>query len=238
MEAASLAGRPSGRLVPTDGGQQAFVPDLLPRHIELDSSVVYRLDEASRAAATLAGVGETLQNPHLLIRPFVHREAVLSSRIEGTQASISDLLMYQASGFRRPKGDVVEVANYVRALERGLDLLDDMPISHRLMNEVHSVLMRGVRGEDKRPGELRTTQNWTVAPGTPIEEARYVPPPPNLVRDLVYDLESFANENLEIPPLIKCALMHYQFEAIHPYLDGNGRLRQQRQLRPDNSDRR
>jgi Fic family protein len=224
MEAASLAGSPSGRLVPTDGGQQAFVPDLLPRHIELDSSVVFRLDEASRAAATLAGVGETLQNPHLLIRPFMRREAVLSSRIEGTQASISDLLLYEASGSRRPRGDVVEVTNYVLALEHGLQLLDSLPISYRLMNEVHAVLMRGVRGEGQRPGGLRTNQNWIGSSGTPIDEARYIPPPANLVRDLIQDWESFANDDLEMPPLIKCALMHYQFEAIHPYLDGNGRV--------------
>ena len=202
----------------------AFVPDPLPRQLELNSPLVYRLDEASRAVATLSGVGELIMNPHLLIRPFVRREAVLSSRIEGTQASLSELFLFEASGERHPTGDVAEVANYVRAFEHGMELLDKLPISIRLINEIHTVLMRGVRGAEKRPGELRTEQVWIGSSGTPIEEARFIPPPPQYVLDQLGDLERFANEDIEMPPLIKCALMHYQFEAIHPYLDGNGRI--------------
>ena len=219
-----LADSPSGNLVPTIERQRAFVPDPLPRSVGLDSLTVFRLDEASRAVGTLAGVGETIQNPHLLIRPFVRREAVLSSSIEGTQASVSDLFLYEASGFRRPTGDVAEVANYVRALEHGMNLLERLPISLRLVNEVHGALMRGVRGAEKQPGELRTRQNWIGAPGTPIGEARYVPPPAETLRDLLYDWETFVNDDFEMAPLVKCALIHYQFEAIHPYLDGNGRM--------------
>ena len=217
-----LKDSPSGHIVPIEDGLSAYVPGPLPRHIELDSSLVYRLDEASRAVATLAGVGETIPNPHLLIAPFMRREAVLSSRIEGTQTSLSDLLLYEAS--RRPRGDVLEVHNYVRALEEGLRLLDDLPICLRLVNQTHSTLMSGVRGQDKRPGEIRNAQVWIGSAGTPMRDARYVPPPPGLVLDAMSDWERFANEEMEIPPLVQCALLHYQFEAIHPYLDGNGRM--------------
>lgn len=219
-----LRGSPCGHLVPTIGGQRAFVPAPLPRHIDPSMPLMRSLDEALSAVANLAGVGETIQNPHLLIRPFVRREAVLSSRIEGTQASISDLFRYEASGARQPRGDVEEVANYVQALDHGLSLLDELPISVRLMNQVHSVLMRGVRGGERQPGELRNEQVWIGPPGTPIEDARYVPPPASQVRDLLLDWEQFVNEPGALPALFKCAMMHYQFEAIHPYLDGNGRV--------------
>ena len=222
--AKQLAASPCGHLVPTIDGQRAFVPDTLPRQVQLDSALVFRLDEASRAVATLAGVGETLPNPHLLIGPFVRREAVLSSRIEGTQASISDLFLYEAGGFRGGRSDVAEVSSYVQALEHGIQLLDRLPISLRLVNELHTVLMRGVRGADKRPGDTRDVQNWIGSQGTPIAEARYIPPPADLLRELLFQWEVFVNDDLEMPPLVRCALMHYQFEAIHPYLDGNGRI--------------
>jgi Fic family protein len=217
-----LAKSPNGHLVPIEDGLRAYAPNPLPRHIDLDSNLIYRLDEASRAVATLAGVGETIPNPHLLIQPFMRREAVLSSRIEGTQTSLSDLLLYEAS--RRPSGDVLEVHNYVRALEDGLRLLDDLPICLRLVNQTHSILLSDVRGQNKRPGEIRNAQVWIGPEGTPLQDARYVPPPPGMVLDLMLDWERFANEELEMPPLVQCALLHYQFEAIHPYLDGNGRM--------------
>ena len=224
MSMVQLQGAPCGHLVPTLSGQSAFVPDPLPRHIQPSQPLMRSLDEATRTVATLAGVGETIQNPRLLIRPFVRREAVLSSRIEGTQASIYDLYRYEASGSRRPEGDVEEVANYVSALDRGLSLLDELPISVRLINQVHSVLMRGVRGGERRPGELRDEQVWIGPSGAPIEEASYIPPPPDLIRDLLFDWERFVNNGDTLPPLLQCAMMHYQFEAIHPYLDGNGRI--------------
>jgi Fic family protein len=213
-----------GHLVPTVEGQMAFVPDPLPRHIELNSSLVYLLDEASRAVATLAGIGETLPNPYLLIRPFVRREAVLSSRIEGTQASISDLFLYEAAGERRARGDVREVANYVRALDHGLDQLERLPLSVRLVNDIHARLLQGVRGGEKTRGELRTCQVWIGSEGTKIDQAGFIPPPPGLVPELLSDWERFLNDDLRVPPLVQCALMHYQFEAIHPYVDGNGRI--------------
>ncbi|MDI6857864.1 MAG: Fic family protein [Dehalococcoidia bacterium] len=202
----------------------AFVPDPLPRQMDLDASLVFLLDRASRSVARLAGIGETLRNPHLLIRPFVRREAVLSSRIEGTQASISDLFLFEAAGERRARGDVREVANYVRALEYGLAQLNLLPISIRLVNQIHAELLADVRGKDQRPGELRGCQVWIGSEGTSIEEARYIAPPPDLVPETLADWERFVNEDVLIPPLVQCAMMHYQFEAIHPYRDGNGRI--------------
>ena len=177
-----LQDSPSGQLVPTIEGQRAFVPAPLPREIQPSMQLMRSLEEAVSAVANLVGVGETIQNPHLLIRPFVRREAVLSSRIEGTQASISDLFRYEASGGRRSGGDVQEVANYVDALDQGLLLLGALPISLRLVNQLHAVLMEGVRGEESRPGELRDEQVWIGPPGSLIGEARYVPPPASLVR--------------------------------------------------------
>lgn len=210
-------------MVPTIEGYQAFVPSGLPRFIDLSPGLISQLDKASLAVGTLAGVGETLANPHLLIRPFLRREAVLSSRIEGTQASISDVFAFEA-GERARTSDTKEVVNYVRALDRGLELLQNLPICTRLANDVHSTLLDGVRGEDKSPGQLRQIQNWIGSGGTNIGDARYIPPPPELVLDLMSDWERFSNEESDMPALIQCALMHYQFEAIHPYVDGNGRI--------------
>ena len=137
---------------------------------------------------------------------------------------MSDLLLYEASDKGTAKGDVGEVINYVKASARGLSLLEDLPICLRLINDIHSVLLSGVRGADQRPGELRISQVWIGAPGTPIQAAKYVPPPANMIRDLLLDWEKFVNQDNDLPPLIQCALMHYQFEAIHPFSDGNGRI--------------
>ncbi len=224
MDTDALKASPRGRVVPTIDDESAFVPDPLPRRLDLPVDLVYLLDEASRAVAMLAGVGETLPNPYLLFRPFLRREAVLSSQIEGTRTTVAELLLFEAAGPRTAPGDAPEVANYVRALEQGLDLLRKLPLSVRLLNEVHRVLLTGVRGGDKRPGELRQSQVIIGPPGSRIQDAIFVPPPHQLVRDLLGDLEGFINEDLRMPPLVRCALAHYQFEAIHPYLDGNGRL--------------
>ncbi|MYB77147.1 MAG: Fic family protein, partial [Chloroflexi bacterium] len=158
------------------------------------------------------------------IRPFVRREAVLSSRIEGTQASLSDLFLYEATTVGRPKGDVAEVANYVRALEHGLGRLEKLPICVRLTNEMHGVLLDGVRGAGAYTGKLREHQVWIGSQDSPLAEATYIPPPAGQVRDLLQDWEEFVNLDSVLPPLVQCALMHYQFEAIHPYVDVNGRL--------------
>ena len=215
---------PYGSLVQTVEAQKAFIPRHLPRTLNLSPGLVELLDRSSRSVATLRGVGETVQNPHLFIRPIIRREALLSSRIEGTVCSLSDVFSFEASHGRAPTDDVREVINYVSAMELGLKLLESLPISLRLVNEVHRELMTGVRGQGKRPGQLRWEQVWIGAPSTSIREARFIPPPPDLLRDLLADWEKFANEPLELPPLVKCALMHYQIEAIHPYEDGNGRI--------------
>ena len=190
----------------------------------MSPGLVSLLDSASLAVGTLAGVGETIANPHLLIRPFLRREAVLSSRIEGTIASLPDLFAYETGGRPQPDGDVVEVVNYVTALEYGIERLDTLPISFRLVNELHGRLMAGARGQDGLPGQFRAQQVWIGAPGSTIQEARFVPPPHGRLRALFHDWEAFVNESTDMPPLVRCALMHYQIEAIHPYSDGNGRI--------------
>ncbi len=223
-----LANSPSGLLVPTIEGQSAFVPRALPDELQLSMQFVMLLDQASRSVATLAGVVETLPNPHLLIRPFLRREATLSSRIEGTMASLSDVLEFEARGrYRDASGhddDTDEVLNYVIALEYGIDRLDDLPISYRLVRELHQLLMSGVRGHDKRPGEFRSGQVWIGQPGSSIQNARFIPPPSALLSELFLGWERFVNDALNLPPLVRCAMMHYQFEAIHPFADGNGRI--------------
>ncbi|MEX1254012.1 MAG: Fic family protein [Dehalococcoidia bacterium] len=221
---AALRSSPTGHWERSSQGYETFIPAPLPRRLELNAELVVLLDRASRAVSLLAGIGETLPDPYLLIRPFMRREAVLSSRIEGTQASLSDLLMYEASEERRDPADAREVANYVRALEHGLARLKELPLSVRLMNEMHAHLLAGVRGEDKMPGQLRTRQVWIGESGTRLEEARFVPPPASALPDLLSDLERFLNENVQMPPLVQAAMMHYQFESIHPYTDGNGRI--------------
>lgn len=180
----------------------------------------------------LSGVARRLPNPHLLIRPFLRKEAVLSSRIEGTEAEVSDLFAYE-SGQRSlpglstdaPEEDIKEVSNYVAALEYGLSRLDSLPVSIRLIRELHERLLKGVRGRDKTPGEFRKTQNWIGTPGCEISEARYVPPPVPEMDECLDSFEKFLHqEDSPHQPLVRLALIHYQFEAIHPFLDGNGRI--------------
>ena len=175
-----LAGSPCGQLVPTIEGQLAFVPHPLPSELPISSELLSLLDRTTLAVGTLAGVGETVPNPHLLIRPFLRREAILSSRIEGTIASLSDVFAYEAGGRGRPGGDVAEVMNYVTTLEYGIDRLESLPISFRLINELHERLLHEVRGQDRKPGEIRRGQVWIGAPGSPIQEARFIPPHPHI----------------------------------------------------------
>jgi Fic family protein len=165
-------------------------------------------------------------NPNLLVRPLIRREAVLSSRIEGTRASLEDVLAYetkQMALFERD-ADVGEVYNYVRALEYGLKRLSRLPISLRLIREIHARLMEGVRGEKLTPGEFRRSQNWIGPPGSTLETATYVPPPVDEMTPALSALEGFLYQPMDLPPLARLGLIHYQFEAIHPFLDGNGRV--------------
>ena len=184
------------------------------------------ISAADRGLSELAGITRTLPNPHLLIRPFMSREAVLSSRIEGTQASLSDLFYFEAvrTTPTKPDSDVGEVRNYVRALEHGLKRLSALPVSLRLMKEIHAELMRGVRGEHLTPGEFRRTQNWIGPAGCTLNEAKFVPPPPEDMMKSLSDLEKYLHTRSPLPLVVRLALIHYQFETIHPFLDGNGRI--------------
>lgn len=215
----------SGKVIRTLQGYWAFVPDPLPPPLTVSWELTGELSEADRALGELAGAARSLPNPYLLIRPFTRREAVLSSRIEGTQASLSDLFVFEALGVADPQtSDVREVANYVKALEYGLARLNDLPISLRLMREMHERLMEGVRGEHLTPGEFRRSQNWIGPPGCTLMDAVFVPPPEAEMKEALGELEKYLHAPSPLPPLVRLALVHYQFEAIHPFLDGNGRI--------------
>jgi len=217
-----------GRLVRQSGPSAefwAFVPDPLPPAINLSMDTIAKLSKADLALGELKGVGQMLPNPHLLISPFLRREAVSSSRIEGTVTDLEQLLLFEADPSEgEDSNDRQEVSNYVSALEFGLRRLRDLPVSLRLMREVHGRLMQGVRGEDKRPGEFRNRQNMIGRQGQLPSEARFVPPPLDEMTMCLNDLESYIGNPSNIPSLIDLALIHYQFETIHPFLDGNGRL--------------
>src|SRR2546428_8800932 len=217
----------AGKVIQTPQGYAAFIPAPLPPLLVYDDDLVLALSRADAALSELSGLGRHLPNPHLLIAPYVRREAVLSSRIEGTKASLSDLLldeMENASSIPREEDDVREVRNYVVALEYGIKRLRDLPLSLRLVRELHARLMKGVRGERATPGEFRRSQNWIGPPGSTAATAPYVPPPPEHMQEALADWERFLHEREKLPDLIQCALMHEQFEAIHPFLDGNGRV--------------
>ena len=216
--------QPPGRTVLSPQGIAAFIPDPLPPELCWEPGLVRALSEADRAVGRLAGEGARFPNPHLFLRPFVQREAVLSSRIEGTRATLGELLAAEAGlAVERSPADLREVGNYVAALEHGLDRLRTLPLSLRLVRELHARLMDGVRGAQAMPGELRRSQNWIGPPGSTAQEATYVPPPPLEMEAALAAWEVFLHDT-SLPPLVQIALAHYQFEAIHPFLDGNGRV--------------
>ncbi|MCH7589678.1 Fic family protein, partial [PVC group bacterium] len=160
-----------------------------------------------------------------LVSPYTRKEAVSSSRIEGTQATIQELFYYESSSFAKETGsDVMEVANYVKAIEFGINALEKLPISIRLIKNIHKILMEGVRGNRATPGELRKSQNWIGTPNSSIDNVTYVPPPVDAMKESLYRFEKYLHVNSDDPLLIRCALIHYQLEAIHPFLDGNGRV--------------
>jgi Fic family protein len=212
-----------GKLV-NQGTYTAFLPAPLPPALEWTPRLVRVLSEADRLIGRLAGEGGRLPNPHVLMRPFVRREAVLSSKIEGTQATLGELLAAEAGAIvQRSPDDLREVANYVAALEHGISLLRELPLCVRLIRKLHEKLMTDVRGNNATPGRFRTTQNWIGKPGSTLATATYVPPPPGEVGPCLAAWERFLHES-QLPPLVTIALAHYQFEAIHPFLDGNGRV--------------
>jgi Fic family protein len=217
----------AGSYILQPAGYRAFIPRPLPPNPppHLDDEMLLLLSQADRALGRLDGTTEILPNPDLFVAMYVQKEAVLSSQIEGTQASLIDVLAFEADAAQptNPQ-DIAEVVNYVAALNYGLDRLQKLPLSLRLMREIHERLLAGVRGAERRPGEFRAMQNWIGYEGSPIERATFVPPPVAEMQTALADIEAFLHSDLLLPPLIKVGLVHAQFETIHPFLDGNGRM--------------
>lgn len=214
----------SGVMRTTLAGFRAFHPDPLPTSLSYPEATVVRLAAATAAVNRLGGASRLLPTPELLIGPYVRLEAILSSRIEGTRTTIGELLRHEAGGDDdEATGDMREVTNFVRALNHAVRRLAELPLSNRLIREAHTLLMEGVRGEYASPGEFRTTQNWIGAPGSTINTARFVPPPPDGAKDAMGELERFLHDR-SLPDLVAIGLAHYQFETIHPFVDGNGRI--------------
>ncbi len=215
----------TGSFVRQPGGYWSFDPaPLRPGIVERDAELDRLLSAADRAIGRLDGAAAILPNPDLFVSMYSRKEALLSSQIEGTQASLVDLLEYEAEPRRAARPDVREVVNHQQAMHHGLTRLGKLPLSNRLIREMHSVLMEGVRGGGRRAGQFRGTQNWIGAPGSSIEEADYVPPPVPEMKRAMGELETWLHQDEDTPILLKCGLAHYQFETIHPFEDGNGRL--------------
>ncbi|MCY3538630.1 MAG: Fic family protein [bacterium] len=224
MRPESFQSTERGKVRRTLEGYRAFYPEPLPRHLDMDAETVVLLDEATAALNRLGGIGLHLPNPHLLIGTYLRLEAVLSSRIEGTSTEIPELLRHETGQPLAPAqlSDAREVANYIVSLEHGIKRVrNGFPISIRLMREMHERLLSGVRGRYRDPGELRRSPVWIG--GSSLRDAVFVPPPPEAMNPALDDLELFLHER-SMPLLTWLALMHYQFEVIHPFLDGNGRL--------------
>ena len=216
----------AGEVIQSRKGYWTFIPDPLPPSLRWSSSLISAVGAAERALGKLDSLAGTLPSAHILVRPFIRREAVLSSRIEGTRASLNDIYIYEATqlSYLESTTDVREVHNYVQALDYGLERLSSLPVSLRLIREMHAVLMEGVRGEHRTPGEFRRSQNWIGPPGRTLESARFVPPPVDEMQKALDELERFVHTSSDLPRIVQAALIHYQFEAIHPFLDGNGRI--------------
>jgi Fic family protein len=216
----------AGQYVKQLNGYKAFIPNPLPPvpEIVMDQEMWGLLSQADRALGRLDGSTDALPNPELFVFMYVRKEAVLSSQIEGTQASLIDVLEFESQALQpsNPQ-DAAEVVNYIAAINYGLERLKDLPVSLRLIREIHRELMQGVRGAERNPGEFRRTQNWIGAGGCSLSEATYVPPPPHEMHQALDNLERFLHNSASIPTLLKVGLAHAQFETIHPFLDGNGR---------------
>ena len=217
----------AGRYVKQPTNYSAFIPAPLPPEpsIQMDAELTRLLSDADRALGRLDGVASVLPNPNLFVGMYVRREAVLSSQIEGTQSTLEDVLQFEADarGQDIPK-DVEEVVNYVHAINYGLERLPQLPLSLRLIREIHAELLKGVRGAHRTPGEFRTSQNWIGPENSTLTTATFVPPPPHEMHQALDNLEKFLHDTKSFPTLIHCGLAHAQFETIHPFLDGNGRV--------------
>jgi Fic family protein len=216
----------TGQVILTQQGYYAFIPAPLPPKLNWTLPLVSALSEAERDLSRLATLTGSFPFPRLLLQAFIRREAVLSSRIEGTRATLAELYTYESAqlSFLEAHDDVREIHNYVAALEYGLERLKRFPMSLRFIREIHKQLMQGVRGGNLTPGEFRRTQNWIGAAGSTLTTATYVPPPVGEMSLALADLEKFIHTSIDIPILARAAMVHYQFETIHPFLDGNGRI--------------
>lgn len=222
------AGTRAGRYIRQPTGYRAFFPARLPPDppVVIAGELQAQLSRADRALGRLDGSVVTLPNPDLLVFMYIRKEAVLSSQIEGTQSSLQDLLAAEADLFEPAElpRDVDEVINYVSAMNHGLNRLAELPVSVRLIREIHERLLDGVRGNHLTPGELRRSQNWIGPAGSGLASATFVPPPPEEVPNALGDLELFLHADDDLPLLIRIGMAHAQFETIHPFLDGNGRV--------------
>ena len=217
----------AGKYVKQLDGYRAFIPASLPPKppVAMDAELARLLSEADHALGRLDGVTSVLPNPDLFVSMYVRHEAVLSSQIEGTQSTLEDVLEFEidAKGEEHPK-DVEEVVNYVRAMNYGLKRLNELPLSLRLIREIHGRLLEGVRGANRTPGEFRRSQNWIGPANCTLATATFVPPPVHEMQEALGNLEKFLHDSTSYPALIHCGLAHAQFETIHPFLDGNGRV--------------
>jgi Fic family protein len=206
------------------GKYLVFIPEKLPPKIEYTPKLVLALSKADSTLSKLSGAGLLLPNPNLLVIPYLKKEALSSSRIEGTRISLSDYFLTEAKGIEKEDIEATEVGNYLKSMNHGLKKIEKEPITKELIKEMHRILMKGVRGNELLPGNFKPVQNWIGPQNTKIQDATFVPPPQEEVERLIDDLIDYLNRYPEIPLLIKCALMHYQFETIHPFCDGNGRI--------------
>jgi Fic family protein len=216
----------AGKYIKQLSGYKAYIPNLLPPQppIRFDNELHFLLSEADRSLARLDGVTVVLPNMELFVAMYVKKEAILSSQIEGTQASLEGVLEFESDLTPRDNiNDIKEVINYIKAMDYGMHRLTELPMCLRLIKEIHALLLKGVRGATKRPGEFRQSQNWIGPAGASLHEAIFVPPPQDMVDELMSNIEKFIHIDDNIPPLIKIAIIHAQFETIHPFLDGNGR---------------
>lgn len=214
----------AGSIYYTQSDYECYVPKSLNEiEIMYDEELINLLSEANKLIGKLDGIALNLPDKDIFISKYVEKEAVVSSQIEGTQASLSDVLQLKKIDNEKRK-ETEEIVNYIHALNYGVDLLEKLPISIRYIKEIHKELLKGVRGENKNPGEIRHSQNWIGPNGCTLSSAIFVPPSVDKMSESLYDLESYMNSEPTMDPLLRIALIHYQFETIHPFLDGNGRL--------------
>ena len=216
----------SGRYITQPNQYKAFIPTRLPPDppIRIEGDIQSLLTDANIAIGKLDTMGYLAPNLNHIIAMYIRKEALLSSQIEGTQATLENIFEYENEIPLKNANDVEEVVNYIKALNHGMKRLDEFPMSIRLIKEIHAILMEGVRGKDKTPGEFKKSQNWIGPAGSTPSNASFIPPPPKESIDAMGELELYLHRKTEAPLLVDCALIHYQFETIHPFLDGNGRL--------------